>query len=138
MCQNPQHTSDKKPTSVSFANELQLHVTRNWPIYESLGPGTGGTCISDVLPAFLSPLTLSSNNNVKDRKIDSRKERGEMQGEREGDRIVHYRMYWKVWYIMRLPNVTSVEVMGWHLSVKFLPRSVESVQWNFVNSFHPH
>ena len=75
VCQTPQHTSDKKPTSVSFANELQLHVTRNWPIYESVWPGTGGTCISDVLPAFLSPLTLSSNNNVKDRKIDSRKER---------------------------------------------------------------
>ena len=74
VCQTPQHTSDKKPTSVSFANELQLHVTRNWPIYESVG-AWDGTCISDVLPAFLSPLTLSSNNNVKDRKIDSRKER---------------------------------------------------------------
>ena len=82
LCQTPQRTSDKKPTSVSFANELQLHVTRNWPIYESVWPGTGGTCISDVLPAFLSPLTLSSNNNVKDRKIDSRRGR-EMQGERE-------------------------------------------------------
>ena len=92
-----------------------------------------------MLPAFLSPLTLSSNNNVKDRKIDSRKERERnARREGEGDRIVHYRMYWKVWYIMRLPNVTSVEVMGWHLSVKFLPRSVESVQWNFVNSFYPH
>ena len=41
LCQTPQRTSDKKPTSVSFANELKLHVTRNWPIYESLGPGPG-------------------------------------------------------------------------------------------------
>ena len=44
-----------------------------------------------MLPAFLSPLTLSSNNNVKDRKIDSggrEGEGGEMQGERDIDRIV--------------------------------------------------